>query len=83
MIRKLGRLIAGLLIAAGIVFYNNRQVEERVNAECRASHLALQVKELTEEEEEAKNVQRQKNEIWVGPVLSADAVQLLFDKGIL
>ena len=83
MIRRLGRLFAGLLIAAGIIFYNNRQIEERVNAECQARHLALQVDRLTKKEELAKNVRRREYGIWAEPVLSADAVQRLFDNNIL
>ena len=82
MTRRLGRLFAGLLIAAGIIFYNNRQIEERVNAECQARHLALQVGRLTKKEEVAKNVRRRENEFWAEPVLSADAVQRLFDINI-
>ena len=53
MIRRLGRLFAGLLFAAGIIFYNIRQIEDRVNAECQARHLALQVGRLTKKEEVA------------------------------
>lgn len=83
MIHKLGRLFIGLLIAAGIVWYNNRQIEERVNAECQAKHLAFEVQEIRQKEEVRKNVVYQKAEIWSAAALSADAVQQLFDNNIL
>lgn len=77
------RIICLAAVAAGVIVWNNHQVEKRVKAECALQQAQTQIAVEDKKQEEIKNVQEQSAVIHSRPNAKRDSLLKAMRNGTL